>query len=176
MTKTLLLLRHSDSCQQFYADDFERPLSEEGVITAPKIAQTLSRENLNPDLILCSSAKRAQQTLTLIQEAKTFDGDVRFDNDLYLAKTDTVVQKIENLDDAHSTVLFVGHAPTFDKLSLYLTGKDLTSPEALALHFPPGCLGSFTLDISSWKDFHSGCATTYTYFPLNTDTETQDDE
>lgn len=175
MTKTLLLLRHADSCQKFYADDFERPLSEEGVATAPKIAQTFSRENLNPDLILCSSSKRAQQTLTLFQEAKSLTGNVRFENDLYLAKSEAVVEKIENFDEELNTVLLVGHAPTFDKLSLYLTGTDLTSPEAPALHFSPGCLAVFTLDISSWKDLHPGCAITYTYFPLNIETETQDD-
>ena len=60
--KTLCLLRHGHAGRGTGLQDLDRPLSVAGVEAAGRVAAILRVAGLLPDLVLCSSAKRAQQT------------------------------------------------------------------------------------------------------------------
>ena len=67
--KTLHLLRHAKSSWKDEAlDDHERPLSKRGRETAKALGRYLRREKIKPDLVVCSTAVRATETLAPIRK------------------------------------------------------------------------------------------------------------
>jgi phosphohistidine phosphatase len=65
--KTLLILRHAKSSwSDASLSDHDRPLNKRGKGDAPKMGSLLRAEELTPDLIISSSAKRAIRTLSPI--------------------------------------------------------------------------------------------------------------
>jgi phosphohistidine phosphatase len=68
--KTLHLLRHAKSSWKDRGlDDRDRPLSKRCRETARAIAAYLRRAKIAPDLVICSTAVRARQTLDPIAKA-----------------------------------------------------------------------------------------------------------
>src|SRR5258705_13680819 len=69
--KFLHLLRHAKSSWKDPGlNDHDRPLSKRGRQTAKMMAAYLRRAKIAPDLVICSTAMRAQQTLDPIAKAK----------------------------------------------------------------------------------------------------------
>jgi hypothetical protein len=68
--KTLYLLGHAKSSWKDRGlDDLDRPLNKRGRETAKTMAAYLRRAKITPDLVLCSTAVRAKQTLEPIAKA-----------------------------------------------------------------------------------------------------------
>ena len=87
MPRTLLLMRHAKSSWDDPAvSDFDRQLNNRGRKAAPRIGNHIREMGLNPDLILCSTAKRARETCQLVEEALGGDIDVKLLKSLYLAR------------------------------------------------------------------------------------------
>ena len=64
--KTIFLLRHAKSSwDNLNLDDFDRPLSNKGIKASKKIGNYLKTNKFVPDIIYCSTAKRAKQTWEL---------------------------------------------------------------------------------------------------------------
>jgi phosphohistidine phosphatase len=62
--KNILLLRHAKSAWgDARLEDHERPLNGRGERAAQAMARHLAKKAPRPDLILCSTAVRARQTL-----------------------------------------------------------------------------------------------------------------
>ncbi len=73
--KRLLLLRHAKSSWHDPSlADFDRPLNQRGRAAARMMGDYLVRKGLLPDLVLCSAAQRARETLAFIQDR--LDGDL----------------------------------------------------------------------------------------------------
>ena len=69
--KSLHLLRHAKSSWKDPGrNDHDRPLSKRGRQTAKMMAAYLRRAKIAPDLVICSTAMRARQTLDPIAKAK----------------------------------------------------------------------------------------------------------
>jgi phosphohistidine phosphatase len=63
--KTLLLLRHSKSEELYLSkSDFERNLSEQGLLDIQKVKKYYFSKYPYPDLILSSSANRTNKSIT----------------------------------------------------------------------------------------------------------------
>ena len=68
--KSLHLLRHAKSSWKGPGlNDHDRPLNKRGRQTAKMMAAYLRRAKIAPDLVICSTAVRAQQTLDPIIKA-----------------------------------------------------------------------------------------------------------
>nr|NIL98123.1 hypothetical protein [Planctomycetales bacterium]NIP70269.1 hypothetical protein [Planctomycetales bacterium] len=68
--KTLLLLRHAKSSWDDSAlDDHDRPLNKRGKRDAPRMGQLLVQQDLVPDCILTSTARRARKTAEAVAKA-----------------------------------------------------------------------------------------------------------
>ena len=60
--KRLILFRHATSDWPEGVDDHDRPLSDRGKKAAPVMGVYLEKNKLLPDLVLVSTARRAQET------------------------------------------------------------------------------------------------------------------
>src|SRR5450631_2444347 len=123
---TLTLLRHAKSSWEEPLDDFDRPLAPRGKKAAPEIGAALAARGLRPDLILCSGALRARETLGLvIEDLGAPAPEVIYDDALYMAAPGTLLKRLHGIAsapqrDAPRHVMLVGHNPGFEELALML--------------------------------------------------------
>lgn len=143
--KTLLLLRHAKSSWK-YPDlaDHDRPLNKRGKQAAPRMGQLLKDEELLPDLILSSTAARAQTTARKVASASGYAGDIRVTRELYEAGPEAYLALLQEVADDHARVLMVGHNPDLEALLEQLTD------EAEAL--PTAALALVELPIQHWRE------------------------
>ncbi|HVS20274.1 MAG TPA: histidine phosphatase family protein, partial [Pyrinomonadaceae bacterium] len=84
--KTLVLLRHAKSSwKDGSVKDFDRPLNQRGLKTAPLVGRLMRKRKLKPDLVLSSPAERARQTARLVIEAARLNVELRHDERIYEA-------------------------------------------------------------------------------------------
>lgn len=156
--KTLILLRHAKSD---WADpelaDHDRPLAARGRDAAPRMGAWLKAHGPVPDLVLCSTATRARQTLALALEALGADPETRFDRGLYLAGGAGVLARLRQAPDAAATVMVVGHNPDLEQLSRRLaTTGDRAALDRLAEKYPTAGLAVIALPAGRWAEAGPG--------------------
>jgi phosphohistidine phosphatase len=149
--KTLHLLRHAKSSWKHAdLDDHERPLSKRGRQTAKSIAADLRRAKIAPDLVICSTAVRARQTLDPIGKALK-PPKVVLERGLYEVAQQKIWKHLWKLPESADCVLLIGHNPGLHDLALELADADsakLVPPRGGK--FPTGALASFRFD-GAWK-------------------------
>lgn len=141
--KTLLLLRHAKSSwKDAGQSDHDRPLNGRGRRDAPRVGELLADEDLIPDMILASSARRAQMTAAAVAEHCGFVDEVAQCPEFYLAPPEHYISIISTLPENVGRVLTVGHNPGMESLLRVLTGNSET--------FPTAALAQVELDIEQW--------------------------
>ena len=148
--KTLTLLRHAKSGWDNPAlSDFERPLNARGRSAARAMGRALRALGLGWDHILASPAARVTETILGLEESYGPLAPV-YDEAVYLASPDTLLALIRATDDAHASLLIVGHNPGLERLALLLSrGGPLH--DALALKYPTGALAEIALPVDHWQ-------------------------
>jgi phosphohistidine phosphatase len=142
--KTLLILRHAKSSwDNPDSSDFDRPLNQRGLETAPFIGNLMCEKDLRVDLILSSPARRARETTMLVREAAGFDAEIRYDERIYEASPITLLHILAETEDEFDAVLLVGHNPGLEGLIKILTGGGLSMPTA--------ALAEIVLEIDFWS-------------------------
>ena len=145
--KTLLLLRHAKSSwKQPDVNDHDRPLNKRGKKEAPEVGKYLKANDLVPDMILSSTARRAQDTARTVADASGFEGDINLHQDLYLSDAACYLDIIQSLPDTANRVLVVGHNPEMDDLLTLLTD--------VAQHMTTAALAQIDLPLSSWQELN----------------------
>lgn len=121
----LALFRHAKSSWDDPAlDDFDRPLNERGRQAAPLMARLLASLNFTPDLVLCSPAQRTRETLELAKPHVTpASGAIIFDEALYLASADVILERIRAAGDGARAMLVIGHNPGMHVLACRLAAN-----------------------------------------------------
>jgi phosphohistidine phosphatase len=104
----------------------------------------LRDQGLQPDIILCSTATRAQDTAQTAAEGCGYEGDIRYIPDLYRADIEDFVGIIQGLEDEFNTAMLVGHNPDLEMLLNFLTEEDESLPTA--------ALAQVELPIQAWKE------------------------
>ena len=129
--KTLLILRHAKSSwKDEKLGDHDRPLNKRGKEDAPHVGEYLRQEELLPDLILSSTAKRAQHTAQLVAEASGYTGEIRLLREFYGAGPDTYLEMLIAIPDEYQCIMIVGHNPGLEQLLDELTGSGERLPTA----------------------------------------------
>jgi phosphohistidine phosphatase len=150
--KTLHLLRHAKSSwKQVELDDHERPLSERGRAAARAMAKHMRRADIAPDIVLCSTAVRAKETLDPVAK-KLKPKKVLFERGIYEVSGRQLWKYVKALPERADTVLMIGHNPGLHTFALALA--DIDSVERLPPSggkFPTGALVTFSFD-GRWKD------------------------
>ena len=156
--KSLFLLRHAKSAWEDGVErDFDRPLNERGQVAARAVGQAMSSTGLRFDHVLASPAKRVVQT---IQEmVKTFgDIDLEYEQRLYLAPTQTLLDIVHGAEDWIGRLLLIGHNPGFEQLALLL-GRPGPIRAQIAEKYPTATLVSISFPVDHWRDVAAGAGT-----------------
>jgi phosphohistidine phosphatase len=159
--RELMLLRHAKSAWDVPGlDDHERDLAPRGKKAAAKIGRLLAEKGLLPDLVLCSTAKRAVRTLEIVQEALPRRLPVRFLDELYLAGEEAMLKLVRAQDDAVRRLALVGHDPGFHRLALLLVGAGdaEAARSGLLQKFPTGALLHLAFPAERWAEIAPGRA------------------
>jgi phosphohistidine phosphatase len=154
--KTLYLLRHAKSdWKDAEMRDFDRPLAPRGRHAAALIGKYLRKQDIRPDLIVCSPAERARETIEIVLENTKLKSEVRFDERIYEAHTGRLLEIIAQLDESARSALMIGHNSGFEELGEHLTGQ--MNP------MPTGALLEIDLDVEKWRQVREGCGRLRSY-------------
>lgn len=146
--KTVLMMRHAKSSwESGVATDHERPLNKRGRRDAPTMADLLCGNDVVPELIVSSDAKRTCETLELMLPVfQKFGSEptVDIDSSFYHAPAQEWLEKLVGLSEDFSSVMFLGHNPGAEELVLHLTSEYHSMPTA--------AIACFQYDADRWSD------------------------
>jgi phosphohistidine phosphatase len=129
--KRLYILRHAKSSwDDARLADYERPLNERGLETAPFMGRLMKERGLIPDAVLSSPADRARTTAKLACEAAGIKQSILFDERIYEASPQTLVKVLSEIDGVVNAAMIVGHNPGMEGLIRFLTGEVAAMPTA----------------------------------------------
>jgi phosphohistidine phosphatase len=130
MQSELFILRHSKSDWRDSAlSDHDRALNSRGKHDAEQLARWLKANSIRPNKVICSTALRARQTLQpIIEYLDLADGDIQYEERLYLASLKNLLQVIRAAKPNQGSLMIVGHNPGLDELVTYLA----SSPPSLS--------------------------------------------
>jgi phosphohistidine phosphatase len=151
----LHLLRHAKSSWDDDADDHTRPLNKRGRESARLIGETLPRAAGTLDLVLCSSAQRTRETAELALAGLTPAPRILYEDELYLATDEALMQRLRQLDERLEAVMVIGHNPGLHELAVALAAPGSAGFSTLANgKFPTGVRARFVIG-TSWADIGS---------------------
>ena len=137
--RELVLFRHAKSAWPD-VPDHERPLAGRGIRAAPVMGRWLHDAGLVPDLVLCSTARRARETWQFAQPGLATTPPVSFEDRIYGEDATELLALIREVPATTGTLLLIGHNPAIEDLALMLAapgpdpgtaGPDATNPGAL---------------------------------------------
>jgi len=154
----LYLLRHAKSA---WTDpllrDHDRPLAPRGERAAERVGGYLAGRTPAPELVLCSSAVRARETLMRILADLPVRPEVRIESELYGVGPAGLLRIIGAVSPSIRSLLVVGHNPTLGDLAVQLAGSG--PPKALrriARKFPTAALAELRFDCGGWDEIAFG--------------------
>ncbi|MGH8126183.1 MAG: SixA phosphatase family protein, partial [Rhodanobacteraceae bacterium] len=106
--RELLLLRHAEAMAAGPdGRDIERPLSMRGEAQAHAAGEWLAQQNAAPDVLLCSSARRAQMTMDAVAKSLHMPAP-QFQPSIYQATPGELLALIGSHAEGAGRVLLVG--------------------------------------------------------------------
>ncbi|MBQ15008.1 MAG: histidine phosphatase family protein [Gammaproteobacteria bacterium] len=165
--KTLFILRHAKSSWDDPGlRDFERPLSDRGLLDAPVMGCRFLGREKSTDCIISSPAVRAKSTAKLFAEAIGFPAaDLASNPELYFAGAPMFLKATSLLDESFDSAILVGHNPAITEFVNSMAGTDIENV--------PTCgLVELSLPIENWSEVELDSATLVDFdYPKNvTDT------
>ncbi|MFO1109831.1 MAG: histidine phosphatase family protein [Bradyrhizobium sp.] len=156
--RRLMLLRHAKTeTDAPSGQDHDRRLDDRGRNDADEIGHWIARNPPFPNLVLVSSAVRAQQTWNLVWEAmkdRVPVPEVETLGELYGAEPTQLLQivRLASASDPKQLML-VGHNPGLHELALMLAGQGAKAARhALEDNLPTSGLAVLDFDIDDWTD------------------------
>ena len=146
MAKHLYLFRHADAAgKESRQEDRSRELSQAGIKESLHMGAWFQEQQFKFDVIISSSAQRAEQTAMLAAEGMKLDKPkIILEDVLYEASVRAFLDYINNIEDGYDHVLIVGHNPVISYLAEYLTKADIGE-------MVPAALVIMKFDFKSWK-------------------------
>jgi len=143
--KTLFLVRHAKSSwKETGVGDFDRPLNKRGKRDAPFMAKLLNKQNVVPDLIITSPAKRALTTAEIFADELSAGDKLEQEPDLYMADRDELIKAIRKTSAGVNVLMAFAHNPGLTNLLNYLTNKEIEN-------IPTCGVVKLELKVSSWN-------------------------
>lgn len=160
--RRLHLLRHAKSSWDDPAlRDHDRPLAPRGRKAAKRVARWLATHEVRPELVVCSSAARAEETLERILPSLG-DPEVRIDHALYAAPAALLLEHVRALPDDVGEAMLVGHNPGIADLLLLLARPGPLRRRAKE-KVPAGALATLEADVARWLELGPGSAALAAY-------------
>jgi len=124
MNRELWLLRHAKAEQNDSIEDFDRSLKKRGKQAAQRMGEWLQQQQLIPDLIISSPAKRAITTAKRVLEAMNADVSITEDRRVYAEGFERLKTVLTECPATAQRVLLVGHNPELEDLLIHLAGVE----------------------------------------------------
>lgn len=122
MRRRLIVLRHAKSDWSGGVADHDRPLAARGRREAELAGRWLRENAADIDLVVCSSATRAQQTWKRVAKQLNPAPRLRVEDRVYEASERELMAIVKKLPDSAQTVLLIGHNPGLEELVAELGG------------------------------------------------------
>ena len=127
---TLYLLRHAKSSWDDPGlADHDRPLAERGLRNAAVLSEHLRAAQILPELVLCSTAQRARETLAAVLPAFDGETEILVERGLYGSSADELLARLRAVPEAVASAMVVAHNPGLEELASRLAGDE--APERL---------------------------------------------
>lgn len=149
--KHLLLLRHAKThpAERGTADR-DRSLTARGHRDARLMGTAIAQDGV-PDLILCSPARRARETLEGVIETLAAEPKVMIADRLYDGRDATYADVIATCGGSAARLLVIAHNPTIHATAVALTMKgERSARAAMAAKFPTAALAVIAIDVPDW--------------------------
>lgn len=149
--KQLLILRHAQALNtEAGGNDKSRKLSPQGFDDARALGTTMTRQDLRPNLALCSTAVRTRQTLEGVMEGLAI-AHVDYQDDFYNAPPEAYFRAIQGVSDDVECLLLVGHNPGIHTIAAQLVNEDNAGlVNRLAGGYAPATLSVIECAVESW--------------------------
>ena len=156
MTKRLILIRHAKSSwNDPFDDDHARALNTRGEAAATAIGGWLAENGYIPQNVLCSDARRTQDTAALILPCLSADPKLQLSGMLYHAAPDTILDLVQK--ETADTVAVIAHNPSIGMLANALVR---TAPDHRRFNDYPTCATTvIDFDIDTWMTMKRGSGT-----------------
>jgi phosphohistidine phosphatase len=153
----LLLLRHAKAERlQPGGRDLDRVLAARGRADAKTLGTYLARHRPIPDRAVVSPSARTRETWALVAAAFAKPPAARFEERLYDASAQAVLEAVKQTDDDIGTLLVIGHNPGLQELAAMLTASgDVEARERLGREFPTSALATIGFAAASWSGVHA---------------------
>ncbi|MEO6833266.1 MAG: histidine phosphatase family protein [Chitinophagaceae bacterium] len=144
--KRLILIRHAKTHPAAFGQrDFDRMLTERGFSDASMMAERLKKAGIVPELILSSTAKRAEQTVSILADAFKYPLEkIDWRKDFYQCFPEEFLEAIYALDDSIETVFIIAHNPGISMLATELSGT------LKRVDLPTCGIAGITLETKKW--------------------------
>ena len=110
----------------------------------------IAAERLEPQLVLCSSALRARQTLARVLPALGTELQVNIESALYTFEADVLLDRLGRISSDVISVLLVGHNPAVQDLVTRVADRGDALPDALR-KYPTAALAEITFGDGPWS-------------------------
>jgi len=145
--KRIILMRHGNAENSYQGKDFDRNLTQYGIKEVKNNFEKLNSYKIIPDKIVVSKAVRTQQTFAIYNNLTKFKGEIVNDKRLYdfHSTSEFISEYIENTNNTHNTIMFIGHNPTLSNLLQMLTAE-------LGIYLDTASIFVIDFDINKWTD------------------------
>jgi len=151
MKRYLILVRHAKSQESEQGQkDVDRELTETGYQQASRLGRYMYLQEIIPDKILSSHARRALDTAQLIADQLKLDSSQIVENEeLYEASVRTLLNQISKLDKSLKSVIIIGHNPAITHLCEHLSKDEIG-------HLPSGSMVYLSFVNIGWNELAKG--------------------
>jgi len=152
--RRLILFRHAKTERDAPSGrDQDRRLDERGREDAAAMGRWLAQRRYRPDLVLVSTAARAEQTWMLVEDDLS-GTRVEYVPELYGADPSDLLRIIRGVDlENPATLMIVAHNPGLHELALALiTGDDSAVRRTLANNLPTAGVVVTDFPVGQWRD------------------------
>jgi phosphohistidine phosphatase len=156
--KLLGLLRHAKSdWDDMSLRDYDRGLNDRGKRGAAIMGGHIRAHGIEWDLLLASPAERVRRTL----DATRLKIPTRWEEHVYLADSDALIELLRAIEGDPSSVLLAGHNPGLQELVFDLVAPDNENAlfNIATEKYPTATFAVLELAIDRWADCEPGCAT-----------------
>lgn len=115
--RRLVLFRHAKSDRPDGVEDHERPLAPRGRVAAGAMGEWMAEKGIIPDLVICSTSVRTRQTWDLAKPAFDPEPETIYEERIYEARPDDLLEVIREASSEVQTLMLVGHNPGMEILT-----------------------------------------------------------
>ncbi len=158
--RLIYLLRHAKSSwDEPELLDQERPLAKRGRKAVVLLREHIQESGVAPELVLCSSAVRAVQTLEGVRDGLPPGTPVEIEDGLYAASAGSLLGRLRRMPEDLGSVMLVAHNPGIEDLAAELIGDgDPDERAALEAKYPTGGFATLAFE-GAWPELGPDAAT-----------------